>query len=347
MSQILRTPIHLISLFSGAGGLDLGFELKGFKTIAAYDKKSSAVDTFNHNRDSEIAKEVDLLTYTGKKIIDDVNSLNQKLIPRGVIGGPPCQYYSNGNKTPREEDDPRRILPIKYAEILIQLNDEYRLDFFLFENVKGLVGPAHINDFNNLVKLFEKAGFYVTHAVLDSFDFEVAQYRKRVFIMGWNKDFYSKDTYEFPKGKPRNLNVQGKIGCLPEPQFYERNLDSSKFPEHPNHWTMQPRSPKFKNPPPLGLKKSTRSFRRLSWEEPSYTVAYGHNEIHVHPNGKRRLSIYEAMLLQGFPEGRNSYELRGCLSEQVTLVSDAVPPPLAEALAASVIKHFSKRITDE
>ncbi len=347
MSQIFGTHNYLISLFSGAGGLDLGFELKGFKTIAAYDKEPSAVETFNHNRDRKIAREEDLLTYPGKKIIDDVNKLNLDLLPRGVIGGPPCQYYSNGNKTPRENDDPRRILPIKYAEILKKLNDEYRLDFFVFENVKGLVRPAHINDFNNLVKLFENAGFYITHTVLDAFDFKVAQYRQRVFIIGWNKDFYTKDSYEFPKGEPSNLNVQDKIGCLPEPQFYERNLDSSKFPEHPNHWTMQPKSRKFNNPPPPGLNKSTRSFRRLAWEEPSYTVAYGHNEIHVHPNGKRRLSIYEAMLLQGFPEGRNGYELRGSFSDQVTLVSDAVPPPLAETLADSVKEYFSKRITDE
>ena len=347
MSQTFGTPTYLISLFSGAGGLDLGFETMGFRSIIAYDKEPSAVETYNYNRECEIAREADLLTYTDKKIIDDIDKLNINFSPRGVIGGPPCQYYSNANKTPRENDDPRRILPIKYAEILKKLNDKYSLDFFLFENVKGLVGPAHIDDFNNLLRLFEKAGFYVTHAVLDAYNFKVAQYRKRVFIIGWNRDFYSNDSFDFPKGKPSNSNVHQKIGDLPEPQFYERKLDSSKFPEHPNHWTMQPRSTKFKNPPPPGLKKTTRSFRRLAWEEPSYTVAYGHNEIHVHPNGKRRLSIYEAMLLQGFPEGRNGYELRGSLSDQVTLVSDAVPPPLAEALAVSVKEHFSKRFTDE
>jgi adenine-specific DNA glycosylase len=76
-----------------------------------------------------------------------------------------------------------------------------------------------------------------------------------------------------------------------------------------------------------------RSFHRLSWNKPSRTVAYGHREIHVHPNGRRRLSILEAMLLQGFPQ---RYKLAGNLSQQVTQVSNAVPPPLARSIARSI-----------
>jgi DNA (cytosine-5)-methyltransferase 1 len=103
---------------------------------------------------------------------------------------------------------------------------------------------------------------------------------------------------------------------------------------------MRPISPKFNTPLPEGIRRSTRSFRRLIWEEPSDTVAYGHNEIHIHPKGHRRLSIYEAMLLQGFPEERNDYRLLGTLSEQVVLISDAVPPPLSSALASSIREYI-------
>jgi DNA (cytosine-5)-methyltransferase 1 len=78
-----------------------------------------------------------------------------------------------------------------------------------------------------------------------------------------------------------------------------------------------------------------RPFRVLKWDAPSWTVAYGHREVHVHPSATRRLSVFEAMLLQGFPRG---YELCGTLSDQIRLVSDAVPPPVAEALANSIIK---------
>jgi DNA (cytosine-5)-methyltransferase 1 len=339
----LNNSIHFISLFSGAGGLDLGFEFEGFQPIVAYDKDKSAIETYNYNRSKTIAKAVDLLRYNGEQIIQDIEVHKLAHTPRGVIGGPPCQYYSNGNKSPRQNDDPRRLLPVKYAEILHLLNSKYSLDFFLFENVKGLVGPTHKEDFCKLIELFENAGFHVYFAVLDAYNYSVAQYRKRVFLIGWNNGLYRQDAYKFPIGKPSKKNVREVIGKLPEPQFYERNLDPKYFPKHPNHWTMQPRSPKFYTPPPKGLRKSTRSFRRLSWDEPSYTVAYGHNEIHIHPNGKRRLSIYEAMLLQGFPEGKNGYELLGTLTSQVTLVSDAVPPPLAQAIARSVKEKLIKR----
>ena len=337
------TEIQLISLFSGAGGLDLGFERQGFKIIIAYDREKSAIETYNFNRDKNIATEADLSVYSGQDIINDLTKMKYRVRPQGVIGGPPCQYFSNGNKSPREDNDPRRKLPVIYAKNLKILNAIYNLDFFLFENVRGLVGPAHSDDLNRLLELFEEAGFHVYIHVLDAYNFGVAQTRNRVFIIGWNKEFYTKGTFKFPQGNQGTLTVEDAIGGLPEPKFFTRNLNQENFREHPNHWTMKPRSPKFTNPPPPDLKRATRSFRRLSWREPSYTVAYGHNEIHVHPNGSRRLSIYEAMLLQGFPNGRNGYRLCGNLSEQVTLASNAAPPPLAEALAISVKQYISQQ----
>jgi DNA (cytosine-5)-methyltransferase 1 len=92
---------------------------------------------------------------------------------------------------------------------------------------------------------------------------------------------------------------------------------------------MVPRSRKFGENTAVG----GRSFRRLSWDDKSPTVAYGHREIHVHPNGKRRLSIYEAILLQGFPK---KYWITGNLSQQVEQVSNVVPPPVAKAIAKAI-----------
>ena len=333
--------MKVLSLFSGAGGLDLGFEQQGFIPVLAYDAKSSAVDTYNFNRpENSIAKVVNLNSPDMiETLCQDIDSLDEENMPKGIVGGPPCQYFSNGNKSPRNEDDPRRHLPRKYAEILKYLNQKYGIEFFIFENVDGLAQPKHKEDFDKILTLFESAGFYIEHQILDAYNFGVPQHRKRVFIIGWNKRFYPKDSYKFPQGEPSQLTVRHAIDGLEEPKYFERNLNPLEFPEHPNHWTMQPRSEKFKNPAPDGIKKSTRSFRRLDWDEPSYTVAYGHNEIHIHPNSHRRLSIYEAMLLQGFPKGKRTYRLMGALSEQVSLVSDAVPPPLASALALS-IKNF-------
>lgn len=332
--------MYIISFFSGAGGLDLGFERAGFQPIVAYDVEPAAVETYNYNREGEIARVADLSTLTGDDIIREITLLGLEEPPCGVVGGPPCQYFSDGNKAPRQVDDPRRELPINYARILQRLNEEYQLHFFVFENVSGLAKPTYHNDFQRIIEKFEGAGFHVFHTILDAYDYGVAQIRKRVFLVGWNRDLYAGAQYNFPPGHPCGLSVQDKIGGLAEPQFWARDLDPEEFPEHPNHWTMNPISSKFKNPPPPNLSRYTRSFRRLSWSQPSYTVAYGHNEIHVHPKGHRRLSIYEAMLLQGFPDGRDGYRLVGNLTKQVTLISDAVPPPLAAALAHSFTRFM-------
>ena len=335
--------MKFISLFSGAGGLDLGFEQAGFKPVIAYDVEAAAINTYNHNRDGNIAKLLNLAETSASEIIEDINERNGFEHIHGVVGGPPCQYFSLGNRS-RKEDDPRRTLPITYAEILKELNQEYCLDFFIFENVFGLAKPAHKEDFKVILKFLEEAGFYVFYDILDAYDFDVPQIRKRVFIIGWNKTKYPQIGFVFPTGTSSGQTVRDAIQGLNEPQYYTRNANPDDFPEHPNHWTMNPRSSKFNNFPDPSVKNGSRSFKRLSWNKPSFTVAYGHNEIHVHPKGHRRLSIYEAMLLQGFP--KMEYELIGHLSEQVTLVSDAVPPPLAKALATSIKVFMQDKESD-
>jgi DNA (cytosine-5)-methyltransferase 1 len=326
--------LNIISLFCGAGGLDLGFEQEGFNPVVAYDIYSSAIATYNANRPhNSVARIADLSTKTGNEIIQDISSLGINEPPIGVVGGPPCQYFSNGNKSVRNQEDIRRFLPMKYAEILKHLNQEYELDFFILENVDGLGKPKHASDFIKIKELFEEAGFYVSSRILDAYNYGVPQFRKRLFIIGLNNTKYERNKYQFPPGNPSGLTIIDRIGGLEEPAFYAKRANPRLFPVHPNHWTMNPRSSKFSKQAPIGLKPSTRSFRRLEWDRPSYTIAYGHNEIHIHPNGNRRLSIYEAMLLQGFPP---EYVLLGNLCDQVKLVSDAVPPPMAAALARSI-----------
>ena len=128
--------------------------------------------------------------------------------------------------------------------------------------------------------------------------------------------------------------VRDAIGHLPDPVYFEKGLDPGSFPVHPNHWCANVKSKKFIAASPIPEGHSLgRSFRTLHWDEPSPTVAYGHREMHVHPSGMRRVSMYEAMLLQSFPK---SYRLYGTLSSQVKQVSEAVPPLLAKEIALQV-----------
>lgn len=331
----LKQIFPVVSLFSGSGGLDEGFVQAGFTPVLAMDIDRAACQTFEWNHPRVRILRKDLSQAVNGYVVERLSEFPSAPKPIGVIGGPPCQAFSLSNVHKRS-DDPRLRLPGNYAHILSELNKHYGLDFFVFENVLGLRNKAHAELFGYFKELFASAGFTIFEGELDAQDFGVAQVRKRVFVVGFNNKKYRAIHFEFPKGNSaQRKTVREMIGKLPPPVFFERGMSSGDVPFHQNHWCLKPKSKKFFN----GFLKEGdvkgRPFRVLEWGKPSWTVAYGHREVHIHPSGKRRLSIYEAMLLQGF---RPDYVLKGNLSDQIRLVSDAVPPPLAEALAESVLR---------
>ena len=329
--------IPVISLFCGCGGFDLGFENSGFQVGLALDVDPIAVATYNYNHDKNAAIEADVAQTSGEDIIA-LWEERQLPPPRGIIGGSPCQTFSCGN-VHLDLEDARHSLPRQYAAILQTLNAHYALDFFIFENVRGITYEKHRKTFAEFKALFEAAGFKLFEGLLDAVDFGVAQKRPRVFVVGLNREKYPAAEFTFPTPTVKApIPIKRRIKNLPPPLFSDRGhkLTPAAIKAHgghPNHWAMQPRSPKFHN----GFLKEGdcqgRSFRVLSWNKPSWTVAYGHCEVHIHPSGKRRLSIYEAMLLQGLPK---KYQLLGTISQQIRQVSDAIPPPVARALGAAL-----------
>ncbi|HEY9420028.1 MAG TPA: DNA (cytosine-5-)-methyltransferase [Thermoanaerobaculia bacterium] len=319
-------PIPVVSLFSGPGGLDLGFQEAGFETVLALDYSAVAVETFNKNL-PPVAKTADLAKASDKDVVDLVAATGKT--PAGVIGGPPCQGFSLANVR-QLRVDPRRQLTFRFAELVGALDAAFGIDFFLMENVAALSMPKQHRLFQRLRRKFESLGFTIYVTVANAWDFGVAQNRPRLFVTGIKRNLARFAQFEFPKPTAATRpTVREVIGHLPAPIFFDRRLTPEMIPYHPNHWTMVPKSAKFRE----GLSKGGRSFKRLEWSGQSPAVAYGHRELHVHPTGTRRVSLLEAMLLQGFLE---SCTFAGNLSEQVTQVSDAVPPPLAAALAGSI-----------
>lgn len=337
----MPTKPIVISLFCGPGGLDLGFENAGFEIGLALDSSQDAVTTYNHNRKRKdgIAKRFDLAP---RGTADNVIKLwtdcrGAKTSPMGIIGGPPCQSFSIGN-TRKMADDPRSALPLAYARILTAFNNRFDLDFFVFENVAGLGHRRHGSSLELFKRKFAAAGFSVTSFFLDAVNHGVPQFRNRMFILGFNAQRWQASAFCPPEGSTDFKTVEEAISGLPEPVRFQRDLDPDSIKHHRNHWCMNPRSSKFENGTLIAGESKGRSFRRLEWTEPSRTVAYGHREVHIHPGGKRRLSVFEAMLLQGFPD---SYELCGNLSAQFRQVSDAVPPPLGKALADGIFRFLN------
>ena len=319
---------RVVSLFCGAGGLDWGFHQEGFEIPLAIDLSEAAVRTHHKNFPETLSVAGDLIELQPTGVTDLVKTVIHAKTRIGLIGGPPCQGFSRAN-TGAQADDPRNLLPQLYLDIVNLLQKTYTVDFVVFENVLGIRDKRHAAIYKSLVNGLKNIGFVVTEKELCAVDFGVPQNRRRIVLSAMRE---GQNFGEVVPAKRDGLKtVRQAIEGLPAPAFFKRKPDGVAFPEHPNHWTMQPKSPRFQNPD--DRKGEGRSFKRLLWDVASPTVAFGHREIHIHPSGTRRLSIYEAMLLQGFPK---TFVLEGNLSEQVEQVSNAVPPPMGKSIAAAV-----------
>lgn len=323
----------LLSLFCGAGGLDQGFEEAGFEVGLALDRKLDSVKSYNLNRPSAaVARVKDLSEIT----IQDIDDLyGKEFSPSGVIGGPPCQSFSQANVN-QKIDDVRTALPMAYARLVAALHSRSPLDFFVMENVVGLVRQKHVATLERVERELEAAGFKVARLLLNAKDHGTPQNRPRLFLLGIDsRRFQSIDPKNIVVPTQPTITVRSAIGHLTDPVHFARGIDMAQQGTHPNHWCMAPKSPKFSREGGVKPGVKGRSFKMLNWDEPSIAVAYGHREVNVHPSGRRRLSVYEALLLQGFPR---DYVLVGTLSSQIDQVSEAVPPPLAAAVAKTIMK---------
>jgi DNA (cytosine-5)-methyltransferase 1 len=324
-----RTLPKIISLFSGAGGLDLGFKEAGYGISMAFDSAKAAIQTHTKNFYGTRAIKADLTEVRPEGVLKHVEGTLPSGERIGVIGGPPCQGFSRANVT-STVDDPRNKLPALYLDIVRKLQTMYVVEFLVFENVVGMRDKPHAETYKNLVSGISELGFKVNEEELCATDFGVPQNRRRIVIFGLRD---GQGYLPVRLRKRRGIRtVRDAIGTIVAPAFFQRGLSVEEIPVHPNHWTMQPRSVRFRE---TKSRSEGRSFRKLKWDSPSPTIAFGHREIHVHPDGGRRLSIYEAMLLQGFPA---TFVLEGNLTEQVVQVSNAVPPPLGRSIAQALTR---------
>lgn len=174
--------MNIISLFSGAGGLDLGFEKAGFKTIWANEYDKEIWETFEKNFPH---------TKLDRRSIRDIPSPD---IPEaiGLIGGPPCQSWSEAGALRGIEDHRGQL----FFEFIRVLRDKKPL-FFLAENVSGMLAQRHNNALENIKNHFIESGYNLSFKLLNAHDYKVPQDRQRVFFVGFRKDLDM--TFEFPK----------------------------------------------------------------------------------------------------------------------------------------------------
>lgn len=325
----------ILSLFSGAGGLDLGFKHEGFEISLAIDISQAAIKSHKRNFPDSTSVCANLIDLGPQGVL---NALLERIPPGtrlGVIGGPPCQGFSRANNqsTP---NDPRNMLPQLYVDIIRKLQDVFEIEFIVFENVLGIRDKKHSHTYSALIQAIDSLGFDLNEHELCATDFGVPQTRKRVILAAMCKGKGYSGV--LPCKNTGISTVKEAIGGLEPPVFYSKDIKSSEIPVHPNHWTMKPKSYRFSTPVEK-WSTSRRSFKVLKWDRPSPTIAFGNREIHVHPSATRRISIYEALILQGFPK---DFVLEGNLSKQVEQVSNAVPPPVARSVASAVKQSLLK-----
>jgi DNA (cytosine-5)-methyltransferase 1 len=176
--------MKIISLFSGCGGLDLGFENAGFEIPIANEYDKTIWQTYKVNHPNTHLIEGDIRKINESDFPSDID---------GIIGGPPCQSWSEAGSL-RGIDDERGQLFYDYIRILRKVKPK----FFLAENVSGMLANRHSEAVENIISLFDESGYNVTLTLVNAKDYGVAEERKRVFYIGFRKDLNVE--FVFPEG---------------------------------------------------------------------------------------------------------------------------------------------------
>lgn len=352
--------IKIFSFFSGLGLLDLGFEDAGYEIVEVFEKDKDFINMYKYSRNKLSTKE----PVYGYKNIDVENLLTDKEFEKrvikeskcgvvGFIGGPPCPDFSIAGKNKGHKGDNGRL-----TSIYFELIKKYKPDFFLFENVKGIWKTKKNREYiTKQLKETEKCGYVIDSKVLNALNFGVPQDRERFISIGFKNEMkilpstvfsdfnYSdiKNEYDWPLTdifiENENLRIKNNIlRELTVQYWFEKNSVA-------NHYNaddyFKPRSlEKFETIAEGDVSK--KSFKRLHRWRYSPTVAYGNNEVHLHPFLKRRLSVSEALALQSAPIG---LELPKdiSLTKKFKTIGNSVPYNMAFKIAVELKRTMERK----
>ncbi len=323
--------MKIVSFFAGAGGLDLGFENAGFNVLWANEYDKDIWETYEKNHPS---------TKLDRRSIVDIPS-NEVPDCDGIIGGPPCQSWSEAGAL-RGIEDKRGQLFFDFIRIL----EAKQPKFFLAENVSGMLLPRHSAALENIKELFRNAGigYELSFQLLNASDYNVPQDRKRVFFIGFRKDLKIK--FQFPKETFPLINLEQAIGdlrnnVLPAKKNNKTNGNECLIPNH-----------EYMTGDFSTIFMSRNRVR--SWDEVSFTIQAGGRHAPIHPQapkmkfveqdirifvpGKehlyRRLSVRECARIQTFPDDFIFHY--DTIAAGYKMIGNAVPVNLAKYLASSI-----------
>lgn len=323
--------MKLISLFSGAGGLDLGFHKAGFKTILANEYDPKICPTFKCN-------------FPSTKLIEgDIRKVNENDFPKGItgiIGGPPCQSWSEGGAL-RGIDDERGQLFYEYIRVLRSVQPL----FFVAENVSGMLAARHSSAVNEFMQLFNNAGYDVQFKLLNANDFDVPEDRERVFYIGFRKDL-GISSFNYPTPQIYKPTLKDAIWDLKDTAIpaLEKNKSNGEKCVVPNHEYF------------IGSYSSIFMSRNRvrSWDEPGFTVQASGRQCQLHPQAPkmvkidankqifkpgqehlyRRMTVREVARIQTFPDDFKF--IYNDVNMGYKMIGNAVPVNLAYHIAMQI-----------
>jgi DNA (cytosine-5)-methyltransferase 1 len=315
----------LVSLFSGAGGLDLGFHWAGFQTIWANEFDKTIWQTFRHNF-PDVPLETKSITQVSE--IPDAD---------GLIGGPPCQSWSEAGAG-RGFADVRGQLFTDYIRIL----KTKKPLFFVAENVSGILHQKHRLVVQGFVEEFARAGYQTSILEVNAHDYGAAQERHRVFFIGYRTDTHK--IFTMPTPRLERLTLKDAIWDLKDSAVsaLEKNHTNPNSTLNHEYWQGD-----------FSSHYLSRN-RVRTWGEPSFTIQASGRHAPMHPQAPkmefvqrdlfrfvvgqehlyRRLSVREAARVQGFPDSFLLFYNN--LADGYKMVGNAVPPPLACAIASQI-----------
>lgn len=318
--------LKIASFFSGAGGLDLGFKKAGFDIIFANEFDKDIWATYEHNH-PETALDKRSITLIDESDVPDCD---------GIIGGPPCQSWSEAGSR-RGIEDKRGQLFFDFIRIL----KAKKPSFFLAENVSGMLAPRHETALENIKNTFLEAGYDLHFKLLNAADFGIAQDRKRVIFIGFKTDLNINYSFPEPTQESRYLND------------IIRDLENSAVPainkSKPNPEVRIPNHEYMTG----GFSSMYMSRNRVrTWQEPSFTIQAGGRHAPIHPGSPRmikietdkfmfapnaeyrRLSVRECARIQSFPD--DFIFKYSDVNHGYKMIGNAVNVEFAKILASSI-----------
>lgn len=294
-----------VDLFSGCGGLSLGFQNAGFEIKAAFDKWEPAVKVYRENFDHPIY-DTDLSSEEGLEFV-------KSLKPQMIIGGPPCQDFSSAGK--RDETLGRADLTVSFANIVSSSKPEW----FVMENVERIIKSSVLKD---ALQIFKKAGYGISYQVLDASYCGVPQTRKRFFLVGHLK---SPDNFLNPYFIKNQSSKQMTLF-----DYFGTSLGVEHYYRHPRSYARRGIFSIFEPSPTI---------RGVNRPIPKGYTRHDGDPVEINEK-VRPLTTKERSRIQTFPE---NFIFNGSKTDLEQIIGNAVPVKLGEFVANCIREYISDK----